>query len=492
METNAVEILKALDLPVNCTNDRDDALYYEKWYNGYDSAFHDRRFEVMGKPETCTLRGSKLARLVTKEWASLLKFADSEIKIESEEFQTLVSDYFVEEDLLFKFVQFLEVVVGQGYGATLNFKADDEVKTRFLTPQDFHIIQIDGAKDVTGIAVTFIDFLYVEYKKDGEYNFSTYEVVSSDNARVEYSEKPSIKGTTKLPNFTIFQNAMSPNAYENALSPSIFVNAIDYIKSYEEVYNDFLEEYNLGRKRVIISKDLAKTEHFSDNANPVQYFDTNDRLYTVANFGAFDESSNPIKEINFDLRIADYLYGMHDLIQMVAFSSQLGSNYFSFTSDEGSINLTTATQVISNNSETYRHLKKFELNLENSLRKWLRNLIYLMTGEQIKLTDVKIKFDDSITKDDNTIKQQAIAEVQNGVRSVTSYLLDVLNLSESQAKSEMMRILTEQSLKSGVASKPETNSAQNEQDGAKTVDNQNQKLGDEQNETGTNSGDSKQ
>lgn len=451
MSTNLKRIVEKQGFKIIDSPDFADAILYKKWYKGFDSDFHISTFLVNNESRTCELKSSKLGRMVAGEWASLLKFTEAEIKLQNQEHEQKVKELFIENDSIFKMAQFMETVIALGFGCTVNVKdLNGSVKTRYLSPSEFNVIQINGDKEVTGIAVPFLDYMYMEYEVNGKTEIKVFPVHKTTASKIEYNETPTQTVISPYRNFNIFQNALAPKSNEHLFSPSVLDSAIDYIKAFDKTFNEMLDEFDMSRKRIFVSSDLIRTEFV--NEQEIQYLDMKDRVFQVMpNMSLVD--NKPITEVDFNIRSEKYLSAMYTLLNLVSFSSHLGSNYFSFTADDGSINYTTASQVISNNSETYRHLKKFELSLENQLRKWLRSLLYLYASVDINLSDVSVNFDDSITKDDASERKMALSEVQAGVRSPYSYLTEVLNRSETEANEELERI--GESKETEVASPPQ-------------------------------------
>ena len=87
--------------------------------------------------------------------------------------------------------------------------------------------------------------------------------------------------------------------------------------------------------------------------------------------------------------------------------------------------MTTATQVISENSSMYRTLKKHEIILENALTELIRTIIRLgrTAGrtELIEDTDITIDFDDSIIIDKQTERQEDRQDVAIGAMGLPEY-----------------------------------------------------------------------
>lgn len=91
----------------------------------------------------------------------------------------------------------------------------------------------------------------------------------------------------------------------------------------------------------------------------------------------------------------------------------------------------TATEVISENSDLYRNLKKHELSLEAALLGMIDSI-----ADLLHLGDVKasISFDDSIISDTDSDKMTFLQEIRDGVRQKWEYRVKFFGEDEETAK----------------------------------------------------------
>ena len=99
------------------------------------------------------------------------------------------------------------------------------------------------------------------------------------------------------------------------------------------------------------------------------------------------------------LRVADHNAGLQDQLNMLSAKCGFGEKHYKF--DSGSV--ATATQIVSENSEMFRTIKKHELVLKSVIEKLCRKLLEMgnnYLGQRLN-TDVEISidFDDSIIVD---------------------------------------------------------------------------------------------
>ena len=119
-------------------------------------------------------------------------------------------------------------------------------------------------------------------------------------------------------------------------------------------------------------------------------------------------------------------------------SSKCGFGTERYRFEKGSV--ATATQVISENSDLYRTLKKHEIPLDESLRELVRIICRLgaVLGEGTKEdAEITIDFDDSIIEDKATERQQDRQDVSMGVMGLAEYRAKWYGETEEEAASRL-------------------------------------------------------
>lgn len=90
----------------------------------------------------------------------------------------------------------------------------------------------------------------------------------------------------------------------------------------------------------------------------------------------------------------------------------------------GTSGVKTATEIISENSDMYRMIKKHEIILEDVLKQLIRIIIRLgiVTGNSLNLdTEIVINFDDSIIEDKDTERKRDLQDLSVGIMSHAEY-----------------------------------------------------------------------
>lgn len=133
-----------------------------------------------------------------------------------------------------------------------------------------------------------------------------------------------------------------------------------------------------------------------------------------------------------EIRAEAHNRAINDNLNILSSKCGFGTERYRF--EKGSV--ATATQVISENSDLYRTLKKHEIPLESSLRELIRivcrlgNVLGAMVDEDAEVT---IDFDDSIIEDKATERKQDMQDVAMGVMGLAEYRAKWYGETEEEA-----------------------------------------------------------
>ena len=154
-------------------------------------------------------------------------------------------------------------------------------------------------------------------------------------------------------------------------------------------------------------------------------FDDNDVEFYVIDTG--EQNTQKIEEMNGALRYDAFEAGIKTAINLAAYKCGFGENRYRF---EGGTAM-TATQVISQDSDLFRNMKKHELVLDAALQGLIK-AIAQMAG--IGIGEITIEFDDSIIEDEDKERQRFIQEIREGLRQPWEYRVKYFGEGEEQAR----------------------------------------------------------
>ena len=161
-------------------------------------------------------------------------------------------------------------------------------------------------------------------------------------------------------------------------------------------------------------------------------FDPNDVVFYVLPEDIKDGTI--IDAIEMSIQAQDHNTGLRDMLNMLSSKCGFGENHYRF--DSGGVS--TATQVISENSTLFRTIKKHEIVLESALEELAR--IILRMGNSVlhmgldEDVEISIDFDDSIIEDTRTELQDMRADVAAGLIRPELYVAKKYGVSEGEAR----------------------------------------------------------
>ena len=193
---------------------------------------------------------------------------------------------------------------------------------------------------------------------------------------------------------------------DSPLGIAIYANATDELKGVDLIYDSYINEFRLGKKRIIVPVSLAQMEKESDGVSkPI--FDNNDTVFYA--IPGVEGEKQDLHEINMDIRSDEHKQALQYTLGLLADKCGLGNDRYEYTSD----GTKTATEVISEKSDLFRNLKKHEIVILSALIS-LCEAVLDIEGCEPK-TDVTISFDDSIIEDKNAEFVRRMQLVTQGI-----------------------------------------------------------------------------
>lgn len=223
------------------------------------------------------------------------------------------------------------------------------------------------------------------------------------------------------------------NDESNPMGVAIFANAVDVLRGLDMVYDSYCNEFELGRKRVFVAPEMIK------NKDGSLAFDPEDTVFYKMPEDYNEKSKEGmIHEMNMELRTEQHSTGINDGLKYLSLKCGFGTEHYKF--DGGGVK--TATEVISENSDMYRMLKKHEVILNQVLEELVRIIIRLGITLGIPLqqeTGISIDFDDSIIEDKAAERQQDRQDVSMGAMELWEYRAKYYNETEEKAKAAVQQ-----------------------------------------------------
>ena len=214
---------------------------------------------------------------------------------------------------------------------------------------------------------------------------------------------------------------------------AVFAYAIDQLKSIDITYDSYVNEFVLGKKRIVVQPEATK----DINGRPV--FDKRETVYYVLPEDRAADG-NILQQVDMTLRTAEFNTGMQDMLNVLSSKCGFGENHYKF--DQTSI--ATATQVISENSTMFRTIKKHEILLEQAITELCRILLrmgnhYMGAGLNEEV-EISIDFDDSIIEDKGQDFNRDMQLLGAGIMNDWEFRMRWMNEDEATAKAALPKM----------------------------------------------------
>ena len=227
-------------------------------------------------------------------------------------------------------------------------------------------------------------------------------------------------------------NIANNSSMDNPMGISVFANAIDQLRGVDVAYDSYVNEFILGKKRIMVKPSAMK------DIDGNMAFDANDVTFYVMPEDAHDDSV--IHEIDLSLRTDAHKTGIQDMLNMLSTKCGFGESHYKF--ENGSI--ATATQIVSENSTLFRTIKKHEIILEDVLVEIARIILRLgntYLGQSLNEdVEISIDFDDSIIEDKGTEFQRDVQMLSMGILQPYEFRMKWMNEDEATAKEALPKM----------------------------------------------------
>lgn len=255
--------------------------------------------------------------------------------------------------------------------------------------------------------------------------------------------------------FTYWRTPIANNLDDNSpLGMSIYGNALETLHALDICYDSFVREFRLGKKRIIVPARAVRMVADPQTGQMLRYFDPNDETYEALASDTPDDLK--ISDNSVELRVEEHIGAINAFLSILCLQVGFSAGTFTFDQHTG---LKTATEVVSENSKTYKTIKTLQNQIRPAIEHIVRNIIdvatlYGMTDEEGRTIEslvsggyeVKIVFDDGVTQDRQTNLNEGVMLVGAGILSKKTFLTDTkygIGMTEEEAEAELERIRQE-------------------------------------------------
>lgn len=429
---------------------------WKSWYVGDVKGFHRYKVRNGTSMVRCKRYTLNMGKKIPEDWANLLMNEKVKITLEGQKEQAFVDRVFTENNFLVKANEMQEKAFALGTVAFIPRVVGMEAKETGPVPGSARGIVMDYVTVehiwplawqngiITECAFDSIVtvngeqycYLQIHHKVNGLYDIENrlYKYRNNNvDTEVGLTSVPNFKRVPRVVHtgsdrrrFVIDRPNIANNFDDSPLGISIYANSIDVLKGADVAYDSYVNEFVLGKKRIMVKPSAMK---YLDG-EPV--FDSDDLAYYVLPEDVSDGAV--ITPIDMTLRTQEHNTGIQDQLNLLSSKCGFGETYYRF--DGGSI--TTATQVISENSTMFRTIKKHEIILEQVLVELCRIILRLgntaMNAGLNEDVEISIDFDDSIIEDKQSDFARDMQLLNAGIMNDWEFRSKWMNEDEATAK----------------------------------------------------------
>ena len=470
--SNAV-IIKLNELGYTTIPDSFYSKVYEwkSWYQGDVKGFHNYTVQNGERQVKCRRYSLGMGKKLCEDWANLLMNEKVQITLEGQKEQDFIDLVLTENNFTVKANEMQElksalgtvayvprvigqevsesgdIVPGNASGIVLDYVTIENIYP--LSWQNGYISECAFSSEVTRGGKDYL-YLQIHRREDNGNYVIENRIYRYNNEQLADEQLVDVKGFENIPavvhtgsdkrQFVIDRPNIANNI--NYLLPTgiaIYANAIDVLQGVDIAYDSYVNEFKLGKKRIMVKPSAAQ---YLDGTPA---FDPDDVVFYV--MPEDTEGGAVVTPIDMTLRTAEHNTGIQDQLNILSSKCGFGETYYRF--DGGSV--ATATQVISENSTMFRTIKKHEIVLEQALVELCRILLRLgntaMNAGLDEDVEISIDFDDSIIEDKQTEFSRDMQLLQAGIMNDWEFRMRWMNEDEATAKAalpKMQDMTTEQ------------------------------------------------
>ena len=254
--------------------------------------------------------------------------------------------------------------------------------------------------------------------------------------------------------FTYWRTPIANNLDDNSpLGMSIYGNSLETLHALDVCFDSFVREFRLGKKRIIVPARAVRTVVDPQSGKVCRYFDGNDETYEALASDSPDDLK--ITDNSVSLRVEEHVAAINAFLSILCLQTGFSAGTFTFDQHGG---LKTATEVVSENSKTYKTIKTIQKQLRPAIEHLVRNIIDVAVLYEVEYEgqsiaslvangyNVNITFDDGVTQDRQTNLNEGVMLVGAGLLSKYTFMTDPKygqGLTKEEAEAELNRIKAE-------------------------------------------------
>ncbi|EHS1873519.1 phage portal protein [Listeria monocytogenes] len=434
----------------------EDYKYIDMWkrlYQGHYAEWHNLNYEHNGNQVNRRQLSMNLPKVTAKYMSKLLFNEKVKINIDDKAAEEFVVNVLKTNGFTKNMERYIEYGEAMGgFVIKVYHDGNKNVKVSFATADCMYPLSNDSENvDECIIANSFHKnnkyYTLLEWNEwQGDVYTVTTELYQSDDPN-ELGTKVSLKvlfndiePVVPLPPLTrptfiyIKPNIANNKNLTSPLGISIYANALDTLKTLDLMFDSYYQEFKLGKKKVLVPSSFVKTAVNLDGST-TQYFDSTDEAFFLYQ-GDQDADGKSVKDISVEIRSTEFIESINAMLRIYAM--QVGLSAGTFTFDENG--LKTATEVVSEKSETYQTKNSHSQLIEQGIKEMIVSILEVgkfieaYSGDIVELNTITVDFDDSIAQDEDTTINRYTTAKNQGMIPLKIALQRAWNITDAEAE----------------------------------------------------------
>lgn len=284
------------------------------------------------------------------------------------------------------------------------------------------------------------------YKSDTLSKVGHYVPIGTDGINEGIESKMAFFGF-KRPLFTYFKpNNTNNKTPSSELGMGICDDALGSVIAIQNTIAQLQREMAKGEPNIAVSQEMLKMMPTTDKTGQNRvYFDETTDVYSIFNGEEFKEP----KDLTLDIRPEKYVEILNTHLRMLERETGLTSGTFEI---DGTGALKTATEVMSENSQTYKTRNLQILTLNGEIKNLVLSIFQLArsyglyNGEMPNEADITIDFSDGVFISQESKETAILKRYQSGTLSLWRTIMLLDNINEEDAKQRALEIKEENSV----------------------------------------------
>ncbi len=443
-----------------------------EWYKGNVKTFHQSRVINNGIVSLHKdVYGLKMARRVTKDWASAILADGVGIVVNSTNNRSSVfvqgrrmdggvlgSNNFDEVlstglERMFAlgtqaFTVELDSVITDEYG---NILSSPNAQIRIKSYDATRIIPLNYAngiiKDVAffssycvGETEVYIATVHV-LEDDG---YVIYNHIINDGRNIQTVVPgllPVIRTKSFKPLFVIMKTNVSNNIdLDSPMGVSVYSDSIDVLQSVDLTYDAISEDVGTGKRIILMNKKLLCRD---SDGKPIAPQDVK-QTYMYFYGDELDTQTTPkdkdfIMEFTPQLRTESLCSTLQNQLNMLSANVGLGTKFYNFDISTG----VTATEYVGERNDFARNVNKLKMSVQNGVKSLVSGILHMgvVTGRNVdEKANVVVTISDGVIESDTEKRNQDRQDVKDGFMSKLEYRMKWYGETEEEAEKSLSKI----------------------------------------------------